>query len=362
MTDDFNALTLVSDTSDIIISQDEPSESLVFIHLPLVDQNAALVYLASLGKSSRRTMRQSLDMIANLMAGDTQGYKVSCEEFNWAQLRFSHTNAIRSILAEYLAVSTANKSLSALRGVLKAAWRLNQISSDDYMKAVDIKVVKGSTVLAGRDLSVGEIAALISNCEKGTIASGPRDAAIIALMATWGLRRSEVCDLSLFDYTNGALLVRGKGNKQRLAYPTGGTERALSDWIALRGDEPGALFYPVNKFGKIITTEKEKDNFGKAMGVKIPTRLRPQSIYDMLKRRAKQAGVAEFSPHDLRRTCVGDLLDAGVDIKTVADIVGHKNVNTTALYDRRGERAKQEAGGRLHIPYIGRGTQSSTEG
>lgn len=358
MTDNSNAIIIIPKEEQW---QEQDQALILLPHSRRDDENAALVYLASLGKSSRRTMRQSLDTIVNILAGDNQEYLVLCEEFDWAQLRFSHTNAIRSILAERYAVSTTNKYLSALRGVLKTAWRLNQMSSDDYMKAVDIKVVKGSTVLAGRDLSAGEIAVLISNCEKGTIASGPRDVAIIALMATWGLRRSEVCDLSLFDYTNGALLVRGKGNKQRLAYPTGGTERALSDWITLRGDEPGALFYPVNKFGKIITTEKEKDDFGKATGVMIPTRLRPQSIYDMLKRRAKKAGVAQFSPHDLRRTCVGDLLDVGVDIKTVADIVGHKNVNTTALYDRRGERAKQDAGGKLHIPYIRRGTQASTE-
>lgn len=77
----------------------------------------------------------------------------------------------------------------------------------------------------------------------------------------------------------------------------------------------------------------------------------PQGIYYLLKSRAKRAGVKDFSPHDFRRTFVGDLLDAGVDIAIVAKMAGHASVNTTARYDRRPERAKQEAARLLEVPY-----------
>ena len=71
-------------------------------------------------------------------------------------------------------------------------------------------------------------------------------------------------------------------------------------------------------------------------------RLTDQAIYHIEATRAADAGVARFSPHDLRRTFAGDLLDAGVDLATVQSLMGHSNANTTARYDRRGERAKRD--------------------
>ena len=63
-----------------------------------------------------------------------------------------------------------------------------------------------------------------------------------------------------------------------------------------------------------------------------------------------QTKLTASQPGDLRQTLAGDLLD-GVDLATVQSLMGHSNANTTARYDRRGERAKRDGVKLLHVPY-----------
>ena len=109
----------------------------------------------------------------------------------------------------------------------------------------------------------------------------------------------------------------------------------MGEWLSLRGDADGPLFCPVTQIGQVVIRT-----------------MSDQAIYAILQTRAKKAKVRPFSPHDLRRSCVSDLLDAGVDISVVQQFVGHANVNTTARYDRRGEHAKKRAAKSLHVPFV----------
>lgn len=300
---------------------------------PPASDNPALIYIASLGtEHGRRTMTQALDSIANLVSPGSD-----LRSFPWANLRFQHTAAIRSKLAETYAPATVNKMLSALRGTLKAAWQLGQMSAEDYQRAVDLRSVRGETLPAGRAVTQGELMALVAACRHDTTPAGKRDGALLALLWACGLRRAEVVALDRADYDaeTGELRVRkGKGRKERLVWVTNGAADALADWLAERGDEAGALFHPVNKGGRIL-----------------PSRMTSQAVYNMLSKRAAEASVKALSPHDLRRTFVGSLLDAGADIATVARLAGHANVQTTARYDRRPEEAKRKAAAMLHFPW-----------
>ena len=249
----------------------------------------------------------------------------------WHRLRFQHRQVVRSALAEKYAHTMANRMLSALRGVLKAVWKLGLMSAEDYQKAASVESARGETVPAGRALSGGALAGQLDTCEQEPL--GIRDAAILSLLYGCGLRRAELVGLQLGDYINeeNELIVRGKGNKQR-AVPVGNAAPALADWLAIRGEEAGPLFWGLGN-------RNRRD------------RLTDQAIYNMLRKRARLAGVSRLSPHDFRRTFVGDLLDAGADIVTVQKMATHASPATPNRYDRRRKRAQHKAASLLHVPY-----------
>jgi site-specific recombinase XerD len=81
-------------------------------------------------------------------------------------------------------------------------------------------------------------------------------------------------------------------------------------------------------------------------------RLSDQTIYNVIDRRAAQAGlIKKTTPHDMRRTFVSDLLDVGVDLSTVSKMAGHEDTNTTMRYDRRSSKVMQDAAEKLDVPY-----------
>lgn len=324
MDDAIDSLATIATTTDVDVVASPPNA-----------QNPALVYLAGLSIGSRRTMHQALDVIAGILTED----QFTLNTLPWGALRFQHTQAVRSALQERYSPPTANKMLSALRQTLRNAWNLGYMSAEEYQRAVDLKPVVGEreAAAAGRALSYGEWLALLSVCAADPTPAGARDSALIALLKVTGLRRAEVASLKIEDYdtTGKVLSVEGKRRKQRsIPFEDSGALNALADWLTMRGEWPGPLFVRIKKGGKI---QREG--------------LTEQGIYHVLTRRGHEAQLPHFTPHDLRRTFAGDLLDVGADLPTVQKLMGHSNANTTARYDRRGERAKRSAVQKLHVPY-----------
>ena len=274
-----------------------PQDVATLAALSSVDQHPVAVYLASLAPGSRRTMRNALMIIAEL-ASDGTHTEIT---FPWAALRYQHTAAIRAALRERYAPATANKMLVALRRVLKEAQRLGQLTNDEYAAAVDYKPISGDgpTAAAGRALTGGELRALLLACAEDDGPAGVRDAALIAIAYACGLRRAEIValDIASYDRDTGNLTIHGKRQKVRIVPLEQGATEALHAWLGIRGAAAGPLFVRIRRGGHIGTE-----------------RLTDQAIYHIEATRARQAGVAHFSPHDIRRTFAGDLLDAGVDI------------------------------------------------
>lgn len=308
------------DTALVVVSQ-----------LP-ADEHPLAVYLASVAPGTRLAVKDSLGIVARILSGG----KADMWGIEWAHLRFQHVAAVRSKLADAYAPATGNKIMAYLRSVLKTAWRLGQLSAEDYQRAIDVRPITGERLMAGRAISEDELVELFRVCRADPRKVGRRDTAVLALLRVTGLRRAELCSLSLADYNpaEGSLTVIGKRNKERKVYLSQGATQALLEWLAVRGEKPGPLFCPITKMGKLRLQY-----------------LTPQVPYQIIQARSKEAGLEmKTTPHDFRRSLAGDLLDEGVDLVTVQHVLGHANANTTARYDRRGERAKIEAILKIEIP------------
>jgi len=264
-------------------------------------------------------------------------FRLTCS-LPFHQLRTDRLGELRAeLLKKGFAVATCNKVMAAVKGVLQQCWTSGLLDGDSLARAKSaLKSVKGSTVPVGRHLSKVEIARLFQSIAKTPNPAATRDAALLALLCV-GLRRAEVAVLRVGDYTpdSGRLVVRGKGNKQRVIWLTNGAKAAVEAWLDLRGTSTtDFLLLAVNKGGKIQ-----------------PTGITAQSVYAVLLKRSQQAGV-ECTPHDLRRTFAGEALSAGVDVVTVQALMGHSSPTTTARYDRRPDEAKRTAMAAVSVPYV----------
>ncbi len=292
---------------------------------PLVDPVTA--YLATLAPKSQTVVKERLTTVARLIGVDPAAMP-------WHELRAHHLDYIKGRLAEKdpltdkkRAPATINLTLAALRGVLKHARNHNLMTDEEYRRITEVKGARGSGLPAGRAVPGGELKALVEACRRDPGPAGARDAAILAVLYIGGVRRTELVDLDAADYTPDPPTLRtrhGKGDKERLVPLTATAGAALAAWLTHRGDHPGKLFLPVSQIGEIHGDD-----------------LSSIAVYNMLQKRAAQAGVPHVSPHDLRRSFVSDLLDAGVDLSAAQQLAGHASVVTTARYDRRGEAAKR---------------------
>ena len=279
------------------------------------------VYLGRLGPASRRGFLIALDNIAEIISNGTK----DCYKLDWAGLTYQDTAMAREGLAARFATRTANYGLCALRGVLKECWRLGLMSNEEFRRATDLAAVRGDNKAAGRILTVEELVSLFRVCAQDESVMGIRDAAILATLYSTGLRRSELLALNVADYNDGVLTVRGKGNKIRFAYVVGEAREMLQRWLAVPGRCGEAIFGAIGKGGRI--TENRLDG---------------RSLADILRRRAEEAGIPSFSPHDMRRTTATHLLDRGIDIGTVQQMLGHRHVTTTLLVRPPGREGQAE--------------------
>ncbi len=289
-------------------------------------KSAYAIYLDSLAPSGRKSMKTLLHQCASIL---DHARPIEC--FDWSTLTFEKVHLIRSVFTEAgYAVSSINLALAGLKGVAKTAFNLGQIDADTILRINSVKTLKGNATRTGRRLSNTEISKLLECCNKIPCpATRSRDRALLLVGIGAGLRCSEICSLNVsdIDIKNGILTVReGKGRKSRQIFLATEIITALKEWKQYNHNSNGALFCKISKNGIVVGN-----------------RLSPSGLDYMLTSLQALSRVEKFTPHDLRRTFITQLLENGVDLNTVRQLAGHSDVSTTTRYDKRDIEWQKEA-------------------
>lgn len=142
-----------------------------------------------------------------------------------------------------------------------------------------------------------------------------RDYAILMLFLNCGIRRSELVGLNLTDVYEDRIRVVGKGDKERTVYFGSACRKAIDQYLPVRE--------------KLVLTDN-RALFGSQKG----NRISVDAVHALVKKALLKAGLdaTQFSAHKLRHTAATMMLSGGVDVKTVQEVLGHENLNTTQIY------------------------------
>lgn len=242
----------------------------------------------------------------------------------------AHVIAWRKDLeGQELSGATIRRKLSALASLFDFLCEKNAITHNpvDGVKRPKENNNEGKTA----PISDDDARVLLSTPDPDTL-KGKRDRAILATLLYHALRRSEVCSLKVKDYGPRRGIphfqIMGKGSKLRYVPVNPKAILYIEDYLDFYGhrDDPeGALFRPVknNRNGNL------------------DAHLTPHAVYqNIVHHYSKMTGIffKGLRPHSLRATAATNAIEHGADIRMVQDWLGHANISTTRLYDKRGEK------------------------
>ena len=285
-----------------------------------------------------------LEWFANITNPNThRAYRVDVGQFvefagihepeDFRRVTRAHVIAWRKSLEDdELAPATIRRKLSALGSLFDYLCEANAVAQNPTHGVR--RPSEGSN--EGKTPAIGDAQALaLLEAPAADTIKGLRDRAILAVLLYHGLRRDELVKLRVRDLQerSGVLhfSVAGKGGKRRYVPAHLAAVQRVREYLKVAGhrdDADGALFRRV-RGGKPDTSAEA------ARG------LDASSVYDqVVKRYAATAGidVPGFSPHSLRATAATNAIEGGADLEQTRDWLGHANVATTTLYDRRRKR------------------------
>lgn len=267
---------------------------------------------------SRKRAKYELQSIARLLDID------DIDQVNWQEFSRPNVLAMMSLpQVKERKPSSQNFTLRILKGLCTEAF-LKGLMSESHLRAIKtVKSIRGERKNNRHILTHSEIRLIFQKCDvDGQI--GVRDAVIFALAIGCGLRRAELVNLKIrdVDLQHYQLKIIGKGNKERIVFFNASVATRLKAWIDVRGERKSPyLLLP----------------FRKGDSAPIDRQINDETVYHVIRSRTDGLLNCAVSPHDLRRYFASRLLEAQIDINTVRLALGHSDIRTTQIYDKRDE-------------------------
>lgn len=233
-------------------------------------------------------------------------------EIEWTSLGATDITKFTTRICRDRSTSSSRQVVSALRCLLRFL-RLEGFTELDLDQAV--LSVSGRSPSLPRGISSAEVTALLDSCDR-QVAIGRRDYAILLLLSRFGLRCGEVISLKLddIDWRAAEIVVNGKGGRRdRLPLPTD-VGAALVDYLQYARPHVTSRYVFLRQSAPI----RELGDSG--------------AIRALLARACSRAGIAYVNPHRLRHTVATEMLRAGVSLRDIGQILGHRGADTTANY------------------------------
>jgi site-specific recombinase XerD len=256
----------------------------------------------------------NLELIREITLNDVYAYLNFLAQERPVQPNSSHS-------AVGLSAKSRARKVSALRTYFK--YLTDKVHLLDVNPITQLDLPKYKKDAVPKYLSVDSAEDLLDHVD-GTFKE--RDYCILVFFLNCGLRVSELVGLNLDDIRDNYIRVLGKGNKERILYLNDACVEALNAYLPKR-------FSPCAADAKALFVSRNS------------RRINVQTVKWLVKKHLKAAGLSDkgYSAHKLRHTAATLMYQNGVDIRTLQEVLGHDNVNTTMIYTHTADENLKKA-------------------
>lgn len=261
-----------------------------------------------------RTFARYMKLVRGLVPRGTELEDISINELDldfFASVTLSEVYDFMAYLSRDRALSAASRTrmITSIKGLYNyLTVKTKQLASNPVQDMDTPKLKKSLPRYLTLEQSQRLLAAVDGKNQE-------RDYCILCLFLNCGLRISEMVGMNLTDIHDDHILIRGKGGKERVVYLNESSCEAINDWLAVRRS-----IAAIDKNAMFLSARRR--------------RMSVDAVQVMVKKTLAKAGIdpSAYSTHKLRHTAATLMLQNGVDVRTLQEVLGHECLNTTQIY------------------------------